>query len=91
MEPYIYLIYAGGFLLNGYIFWVFLQLALASWGSSRASGKWEALVNTPIMQFLAIKWVSSVLALAIAVQLAMLMLLTAISIYTGKPIDLSRR
>ena len=91
MESYIYLIYAGGLLLNGYIFWILLQLTLASWGSNKASEKWVAAVNTPIMQLLAIKWVSVVLVVAMAVQLASLILLTTISIYTGEPIDLNRR
>jgi hypothetical protein len=91
MEPYIYLIYAGGLLLNGYIFWVFLQLALASWGSNKASEKWVAAANSPIMQLLAIRWVSVVLTVAMAVQIASLILLTIISVYTGEPIDLNRR
>ena len=91
MESYIYFIYAGGLLLNGYIFWFFLQLALASWGSNKASEKWVALANAPIMKLLAIKWVSVVLTVAMAIQLSMLGLLVATSICTGEPIDLNRR
>ena len=89
--PYIYLIYIGWLLVNAYIFWVLLQLVMASWGSNRASQKWVAMVNAPIMQLLGIKWLSTVLAVAMAIQLTILAVLTAISIYTGEPIYLNRR
>ena len=86
MEPYLYLVYAIGLLVNGYIFWFCLQLALASWGSKKAPKEWITIVNSPIMQLSYVKWGSTVLTIVMAFQLICLTLLVCLSIYTGEPL-----
>lgn len=90
MNIYLYIAYIFGFLVNSYIFWAFLQLALASWGSNKASEKWVMIVNTPSMQLIPIKWLSLVFSVAMAIQLFGLLILISISFYTGEPININR-
>ena len=91
MEIHIYIIYVLGLLFNGYIFWLLLQLTLASWGSSKAKESWVTVVNTPLMQVIYIKWLSSILLAAITIQFISMVILTAASFYTGTPITLNSK
>jgi hypothetical protein len=88
MDKYTYLGFAIGLAINCYVFWVFLQLTFASWGSDKASEKWVVIAHSPIMQLLGIKWVSIVLTTAISFQLVVMVFVFSVSIFTGKPIPM---
>ena len=75
-----------GLVFYFFIFWWFLQLTYAAWGSRRARPGWIALVNTRFMQSIGIKWVSAICALAAAVQIMLVIIMLGVSAYTGKPI-----
>jgi len=86
MEIHNYIIYISGLLLNGYILWVFLQLTLASWGSNKAKDSWCAIVKTPFMQLIVVKWLSICLLIALTLHILLLLFLVTNSFYTGIPI-----
>ena len=75
-----------GLVFYFFILWVSLQLAYAAWGSRRATAQWIALVKTPFMRRIGIRWISAVLVIAISLQIALVISMLGISAYTGKPI-----
>lgn len=81
-----YFAHGMGLVFYFFLLWLFLQLAYASWGSRRARAQWIALVRTPFMQFIGIKWISLVVVIAVALQIMLVVSMLAISAYTGNPI-----
>ena len=78
-----------GLVFYFFLLWLFLQMSFASWGSKRASAKWIALVRTPFMQKIGIKWLSPVLAAAVALQIGLVVFMLGMSAWTGRPISYS--
>ena len=76
-----------GLVFYFFLLWLFLQLSFASWGSRRATAKWIALVRTPFMQRIGIRWWSPVLAAAFALQIGLVVFMLGFSAWTGKPIS----
>jgi hypothetical protein len=81
-----YLVNGIGLVFYFYILWLLLQLAYASWGSRRAKAKWIALVRTPFMQIIGIKWLSAFLVVVVSLQIILVVSMLGISAYSGKPI-----
>ncbi len=81
-----YVTHGVGLVFYFFVLWVCLQMAYASWGSKRATAKWIAMVNTPFMRWLRIKWVSAILVVVVSAQILLVVSMLGISAYTGKPI-----
>ena len=81
-----YVTHGVGLVFYFFLMWLSLQMAYASWGSRRATGKWIALVNTPFMRLIRIKWISALLVIVIAAQIVLVVSMLGISAYTGRPI-----
>ncbi len=81
-----YVTHGAGLVLYFFLLWVCLQLAYASWGCKRATEKWIAMVNTPFMQRLRIKWLSTFLVIVVSAQILLVISMLGISAYTGNPI-----
>ncbi len=81
-----YFTHGVGLVFYFFVLWVFLQLAYASWGCKRASAKWTALVRTPFMQLIGIRWISAILVIVISLQIMLVITILGVSAYTGKPI-----
>lgn len=81
-----YFVHGLGLVFYFFIFWLFLQLTYASWGSKRAKRQWVALVRTPFMQFIGIKWLSAILVIVVSLQILLVVTMLGLSAYTGKPI-----
>lgn len=77
-----------GLVFYFFLLWLFLQLSYASWGSRRASAKWIALVRTPFMQKIGIRWLSVILVLAVVLQIGLVVFMLGFSAWTGRPITL---
>jgi hypothetical protein len=77
-----------GLLFNIYIFWIIYQLYLAAWAKRKAKEKWLTVVKSPFFQIFPIKPISLILFIALTIQVAMLLILTGVSIYTGNPISI---
>ena len=80
-------VHALGLVFYFFLLWLFLQMAYAAWGARRASPKWIALVNTRFMRAIRIKWLSVVLCIAIAAQIALVVFMLGVSAWTGRPIS----
>jgi hypothetical protein len=76
-----------GLVFYFFLLWLFLQLSYAAWGSRRASAKWIALVRTPFMQKIGIKYLSVILAVAVALQIGLVVFMLGMSAWTGRPIS----
>lgn len=81
-----YFVHGMGLVFYFFMLWLFLQLAYASWGSKRAKREWIALVRTPFMRGIGIKWISALLVVAVSLQILLVVGMLGISAYTGKPI-----
>lgn len=86
-----YFTHGVGLVFYFFVLWVFLQLAYASWGCKRASAKWTALVSTPFMQLIGIRWISAILVIVISLQIMLVVTMLGVSAYTGKPITFESR
>lgn len=75
-----------GLVFYFFLMWLSLQLTFAAWNLRRASPKWITLVNTRLMQSIRIKWLSLGLSVLIAIQIALVVSMLAISAWTGNPI-----
>ncbi len=81
-----YLTHGVGLVFYFFVLWVCLQMAYASWGSRRATAKWIAMVNTPFMRRIHIKWISALLVVVVSAQILLVVSMLGISAYTGNPI-----
>ncbi len=79
--------HAIGLVFYFFLLWLFLQMAYAAWGARWAAPKWVALVNTRFMRALRIKWLSTILAVAVAAQIALVIFMLGVSAWTGRPIS----
>lgn len=75
-----------GLVFYFFLFWLSLQLTYAAWDSKRASAKWKALVSTPFMRRIGIKWLSVILVVAVALQIGLVVFMLGVSAWTGRPI-----
>ena len=82
-----YLAHAIGLVFYFFLLWLFLQMAYAAWGARWASTKWIAMVNTRFMRAIGIKWLSVILALAVAAQIGLVIFMLGVSAWTGRPIS----
>ncbi len=80
------LVHAIGLVFYFFLLWLLLQMAYAAWGVRRASPKWVAMVNTRFMRAIRIKWLSAILAVAVAAQIALVIFMLGVSAWTGRPI-----
>lgn len=78
--------YALGLIFYLFLFWVLLQMTLASWKHRWATAKWTAFVNTRLLRRLGIKWLSLIITIAVALQILLVVFMLGVSFYTGKPI-----
>ena len=76
-----------GLVFYFFLLWLFLQMAYASWNTRWASPKWVALVNTRFMRAIRIKWLSVLLTMAVAAQIALVIFMLGASAWTGRPIS----
>ena len=79
-------VHAIGLVFYFFLLWLFLQMAHASWGTRWAAPKWVAMVNTPFMRAIRIKWLSVILVVAVAAQIALVIFMLGVSAWTGRPI-----
>ncbi len=82
-----YFVHAIGLVFYFFLLWLFLQMAHASWGTRWAAPKWIAMVNTPFMRLIGIKWLSAVLVVAVAAQIILVIFMLGVSAWTGRPIS----
>ena len=82
-----YFVHGIGLVFYFFLLWLFLQMARAAWGTRRASPNWVAMVNTPFMRLIGIKWLSVILCIAIAAQIALVIFMLGVSAWTGRPIS----
>ena len=81
-----YIVHGIGLVFYFFLLWLSLQMAYASWGSKRARPEWIAMVNTPFMRLIGIRWLSALLVVAVSLQIVLVIGMLGISAYTGKPI-----
>lgn len=75
-----------GLVFYFFLCWLFFRLAGASWGWRSAKPGWIALVNTPFMRRIGIRWISAIGLVAVALQIALVVGMLGISAWTGRPI-----
>ena len=80
-------IHGVGLVFYFFLFWVFLSFARASWGWRGARPDWIALVNTPFMRRIGIRWISAIGLVAVGLQIALVIGMLGISAWTGRPIS----
>jgi hypothetical protein len=76
-----------GLVMNLVIFWIIFQITLAAWESKKAKEHWVAIVNTPMMQLVKIKWLSALLFVAIVFQLVMMVIIFGLKFYAANISD----
>ena len=81
-----YFVHGIGLVFYFFLMWLSLKLAFAAWGSRRANAQWHSLVRTRFMQAIRIKWLSLILVVLVAMQIALVIGMLGISAYTGNPI-----